>query len=287
MCKSRSRKKRQLNSVKDTDFYRLQNFACVGEKWSWKKRSNIDGFIWRCFGYRCKKEVSIRKGTFFEKSKLSLTQLLDMIYYWSFESASYTNLERGCNIVSNSTKADWRMFLREICEEYFLQNPAVIGGEGRTVEIDESMTAKRRKHNVGRIPGQLYVFGGYDPDSKDGFLVPVPSRNASTLLPIIKNFIRPGTTIISDCWRAYNCLDNESYQHLTVNQTMNFVDPATAVAKKHVERLWHETKKNKRECGIHTSTVDSYLSEFMWRQKFGKVAPFKNIVNQITQLYSI
>ena len=33
-------------------------------------------------------------------------------------------------------------------------------------------------------------------------MVPVKNRKASTLIPIIKHFILPGTTILSDCWLA-------------------------------------------------------------------------------------
>ncbi|KYN34971.1 hypothetical protein ALC56_10698 [Trachymyrmex septentrionalis] len=38
--------------------------------------------------------------------------------------------------------------------------------------------------------------------------------------------ILSGSTIISDCWKSYNCLDNEDFQYLT-NHSYNFVDPDT------------------------------------------------------------
>ena len=49
-----------------------------------------------------------------------------------------------------------------------------------------------------------WIFGGIDTTTKQGFLVPVDQRNADTLLPIIQQYILPGTTIVSD-------------NHLTVN----------------------------------------------------------------------
>ena len=54
---------------------------------------------------------------------------------------------------------------------------------------------------------------------------PVGDRSAGTLLKIIKDRVKPGSTIISDCWRAYDCLESEGYQHLKVNHSLNFVDP--------------------------------------------------------------
>ena len=67
-------------------------------------------------------------------------------------------------------------------------------------------------------------------------------RNAETLLEVIKEYIHEGTTIISDCWKAYNCLDNEGYSHLTVNHSVNFVDPDTRAHTNNIERVWRDAK---------------------------------------------
>ena len=40
-----------------------------------------------------------------------------------------------------------------------------------------------------------WIFGGYDPATKEGFLLPVPRRNAATLMPLIIQWVRPGTEI--------------------------------------------------------------------------------------------
>uniref|UniRef100_A0A0L8H4Q7 ISXO2-like transposase domain-containing protein n=1 Tax=Octopus bimaculoides TaxID=37653 RepID=A0A0L8H4Q7_OCTBM len=44
--------------------------------------------------------------------------------------------------------------------------------------------------------------GGWDREDKNRFLVFVPDRSSETLLPLIKKFIKPGTTIYSDYWSA-------------------------------------------------------------------------------------
>ena len=120
--------------------------------------------------------------------------------------------------------------MRDICGEYFLKHPAVIGGVGHIVEIDESAW-KRRKYNRGRQVSNQWVFGGVDRDTRECFAILVERRDAATLLPIIHQYIRPGTTIYSDEWPAYNSIANgphpQLYIHQTVNHSQHFVDPIT------------------------------------------------------------
>ena len=133
-----------------------------------------------------------------------------------------------------------------------------IGGPNSTVQIDESLFV-RRKNERGRMVAQQWVFGGVDEGTKLGFLVPVDARNAQTLLPIIQEYIIPGTTIVSDLWRAYNTIGNIGYNHLTVDHSLNFVDPNTGAHTNLVENMWMRAKRrNKKECGTARTLIDTY-----------------------------
>ena len=74
-----------------------------------------------------------------------------------------------------------------------------IGGPEKVVEIDESKFGKRKSHKSHHIEGQ-WVFRGICHTDRTFFMQPVPYRDKETLIPIIKERIAEGTTIISDCW---------------------------------------------------------------------------------------
>ena len=113
---------------------------------------------------------------------------------------------------------------------------------------------------------EQWVFGGYDPQEKKGFLIPVARRDAATLIPIIQQWIVPGSTIHSDVWAAYNQIGNIGYQHGTVNHTYNFVDPQTGVHTNRVKAMWMRAKnKFQAHHGATNRQMNpDYMAEFMW-----------------------
>ncbi|CAC5396874.1 unnamed protein product [Mytilus coruscus] len=76
------------------------------------------------------------------------------------------------------------------------------------------------------------------------FCYSVENRTKETLLKLIKDNIKPGTTIISDCWKAYDFLGSEGFEHLKVNHSVNFVDPETGAHTNTIESTWHALKKS-------------------------------------------
>lgn len=57
-------------------------------------------------------------------------------------------------------------------------------------------------------------------------ICPQNKRSEKELKFIIKKHVKPGGKLITDGWRAYNWIKNESYgQHLVINHTENYVHP--------------------------------------------------------------
>ena len=80
-----------------------------------------------------------------------MSQILDLMFYWSKSLDTHEYLRRHCYFTRESTIIDWKRATREICTLYFLKYPCVIhvGGPGHIVAIDESVWIKR-KYNKGR-----------------------------------------------------------------------------------------------------------------------------------------
>ena len=95
-------------------------------------------------------------------------------------------------------------------------------------------------------------------------MVPVENCDSETLFRVMEDKIEPGTIIISDCWRAYNCFSERCYQHLTVNHSLNFVDPSIKEHTNTIERLWREVKNKVPLYGRKKKHFVSYLARSMF-----------------------
>ncbi|KFD71256.1 hypothetical protein M514_16603 [Trichuris suis] len=180
-----------------------------------------------------------------------------------------------------------KRLLREVVTESLLSNPLVIGGPNRTMEVDETLYSKRKSHR-GRLYPEQWVFGGVCRETGESFLVPVVNRSSRALIPLIRQYIRPGTTVMTDCWAGYRSLSSrEDYTHLSVNHSINFVHPVTGAHTQTVESVWAQVKRsNKLRCGTRRSELDSYLCEFMWRRRIRpNEDPFDKILGDIAKYW--
>ncbi|XP_018368673.1 PREDICTED: uncharacterized protein LOC108764789 [Trachymyrmex cornetzi] len=193
-----------------------------------------------------------------------------------------TKIEAG--IASSATIVDWFNFYREVCVFWTDIHSEKIGGLGHIVQIDEAKIGKR-KYNCDRLIKGQWIFGGYEQGSKKMFIVPVEDRTETTLLPVIKEWILPGTTIVSDCWKSYDCLNNEGFQHLTVNHSYNFVDPETGAHTQHIEHVWREVRGNIPRYGRREYHFEGYLAEFLFKRAYDYAERIEIFFDIIAKLY--
>ena len=198
------------------------------------KSYSKDQVVWRCSNDSCNKKTSIREGSWFSGTHLLLEQAIKLTYYWVYKTPSEFVL-RELRIGSEHTIADWYNFAREVCIAIIKTENEQIGGVGKEIEIDESKFGKRKYHRGKRVDG-LWVFGGIERESKKCFFEIVEDRSANTLIPIIKRYVKPGSIILSDCWKAYSLL-KEGYTHLTVNHSVTFKNKENGACTNLIEYL--------------------------------------------------
>lgn len=91
------------------------------------------------------------------------------------------------------------------------------------------------------------------------------------MIPIIQEYIRENTIIITDSAPVYFQLSTLGYIHHKVNHSIEFVNSQHGYSTNHIESLWQKFKTgNKIRYGTHRTTLSSHIGEFMWRKKFGK-----------------
>ena len=215
-----------------------------GRDMTWSAEPSIpEGFRWRCrrkvAGIKCSESRSIKYGSWFRQSNLTFREILLLTYDIVCREPAHRTSEEYS--VGPNTIADWGMFCRETMLVFMAGCSEKLGGPNKTVEIDESKFGRRKYHRGHPVKGQ-WVFGGVERESGRTFLVAVPDRTADTLVAIIRDWIEPGTSVISDNWAAYCNLESEGFTHRTVNHSIHFVDPDTGAHTNTIKSTWRAVK---------------------------------------------
>ncbi|KAL7864539.1 hypothetical protein AOLI_G00159590 [Acnodon oligacanthus] len=137
--------------------------------------------------------------------------------------------------------------------------------ESRIVAVFDPLGREKK----GWVFGMLEVKGA----RRLPVLKMVRDRSRNTLMPLIRKHIRRGSTVYSDCWRAYQpALNVEGYRHLSVNHREHFVDPLTGCHTQHIERAWQTIKRHvSRYRGNKTSKrLKDHLRFIQWDYWLGR-----------------
>jgi hypothetical protein len=249
--------------------------------------NSCDGLIFSCDKRACRRRKSIRTGSFFENSKLSLSDTMLFLHLWSKGYSEKLILDDF--LFCKSTVVDWSRFCRDLCVFHFELDDVVIGGPGCIVEIDETMAVKR-KYNRGRVLRAGWLFGGVERRG-DGqfkcFLRMVYDRSGDHLTYWIRQHVARGTHIITDGWPAYAHLSTMGYTHSVVIHEDNFVSPEDdAVHTQTIEATWCSLKRFIWAHGTNKGPhYLEYICEYMFRRKFPNL--FEAVLCTIRQKYPL
>lgn len=248
--------------------------------------------------YRCQKRVSVRKqkkspcavklsartGSFFDHTKKDLVTYFRIVAFLLHLKPPRQELIMTELDISSRTCVDWYSYCREVFIDDAIRNSGKIGGKGKCVEIDEAKFG-RSKYNRGRHVKGQWVFGGVERGSSNSFYVPVEKRDADTLIAVLREWVLPETTIVSDCWKAYKDLNEEGFKHYTVNHSVHFVDPDTGAHTNTVERSWREVRCTIPRFGVRKHHFAGYLAEYHFKRRYGRMERLHHFFCAAGRLY--
>lgn len=250
---------------------------CQGVMKLVESKNSSDGYVWRCRttgdnAHQCRK--SVRKGSLFNRSKLSIGDILIITYMWC--SRCTTQMIINELNLNSKTVADWIRFCRELCQELCVHWSEKIGGVNTIVEMGAYKI--KEKNNIRGEPVRVkVVLVGVERRTDRCFASVANECKDVTLLAVIKKNIAPGTTIYSYCWKKYNCRGNEKFRQLTESHSILFKDPEKKTDISFIEGSWASIRRvvgNDWE-----GKFDIYLAECVWRRK----SKGNNIMNAFIQ----
>jgi transposase len=155
---------------------------------------------------RCGWHIYPLAGTIFEKSSTSLQKWFHAMYQMGSTRCgiSAKQIQRETSV---TYKTAWRMFkqIRSLMSEDGLQL------EGPSVEMDETYYGGVRKYGQGRPMrgdrGKTPIVGIVE---RKGRAIARATKDATgaTLLPLVRDYILPDTTVYTDEWKAYGGIEN-------------------------------------------------------------------------------
>ena len=162
--------------------------------------------------------------------------------------------------VNKSTASYYFHRLRELIYNHS-EDIGFLEGE---VEVDESYFGGRRKGKRGRgAANKVPVFGLLKRHGKV-YTVVIPNAKTNTLMPIIRQKVKPDSIVYSDCWRGYNALDVSEFKHYRINHSKLFAEKSNHING--IENFWNQAKRHMRKFnGIPKDHFHLFLKECEWR----------------------
>lgn len=220
----------------------------------------------------CRKQFTVTVGTLFERSKIPLTKwlLATFLLTASKKGISAHQMHRMLGI---SYKSTWFMMHR-IREALRPLHPTErMGGEGKTVEADETYIggkeknkhkSKRAKRNLGGSWGKETVFSLVERQGEVRSLH-TPSVTADTLRPILVTQLAPKTKLMTDDAGQYRHM-HKDFDHSIVNHGAgeyvrgdahtNTVEGYFSILKRGIVGTYHH---------VSPQHLKRYLGEFDFR----------------------
>ena len=151
------------------------------------------------------------------------------------------------------------------------------------IEVDESYFGGHRKGKRGRVAaGKVAVFGLLKRNGQV-YIVAVPNTQTATLLPIIREQVKPDSIVYTDSYRSYDVLDVSEFSHFRINHSTHFAEKHNHING--IENFWNQAKRHLRKFnGIPKEHFELYLKECEWRFNHSEIKVQISILKQLVRV---
>jgi transposase len=210
----------------------------------------------------CGHHIHPMVGTAFERSSTPLQKWFYAMYLFttSRHGVPAKELQRQLGV---TYKTAWRMG-----HEIRKYMGAVDGDDGLSghVEADETMIGGKRPGKRGRgAAGKTVVFGMVERNGNVMTKI-VPNVRRNTLVPIIEENVKAGSTISTDELHSYKVLNTKGYTHGMVEHGVEEYVRGIHHTNS-IEGFWSRLKNSIKGTHVHVSKkhLQKYLVEFEYR----------------------
>ena len=230
----------------------------------------------------CGNHIYPLAGTIFEKSTTSLK-----IWFYAMYQMGSTRCGISAKQIQRETgvtyKTAWRMF-KQI--RTLLSEDAKL--EGDAVEMDETGVGPTTKRLGKERKPKTTVFGMVERGGRVKAVI-ADNRKKETLMPIIKEYVMPKSTVFTDDWPSYDDLGRHvnEYKHNRINHSAGVY----VIGENHTQTIEGFWSLIKRGIGgvYHAVSVDylqSYLDEYSFRynRRHSGNLIFRSILERVSML---
>jgi hypothetical protein len=243
---------------------------CGATKLTWLAKAKV----YQCYGDHPRKKFSLKVGTIFEDSPISLEKWLPAMWLLTNckNGISSYELHRALGVTQ---KTAWFMLHRirlAMDSQSFLR----IGGpEGGPVEVDETFIGGKPKNmhirkrlkiqENGQIPDKVIVMGMLERGAKKVRAKVIPSVKGTILHTEVKDTVVPESTVYTDGAKGYDRLLLSGYLHQTVSHIGNEYVRGE-VHTQGIENFWALLKRGLN--GTYIAVEPFHLQRYVTEQVF-------------------